>query len=114
MLPPGTYVTKVYSELFDKMRIWPLQAQPWFCLKVYVRLVQVKHLHKGRETWVISVPWRLYPGLCTAMHIKFNHPSKLLLTESHVPLLLLSGSWRRSPIGPRKLLSLSINEDKDT
>ena len=39
-------------------------------------LVQVKHLHKGREAWVISVPWRLYPGLCTAMHLKFNHPSK--------------------------------------
>ena len=44
-------------------------------------MVLVKQIVKGATNWVISVPYKLFPGLCTALHLKFNHPSKGQLTS---------------------------------
>ena len=44
-------------------------------------LVTIKRLEKGDARWVTSVPYKLYPGLCTAYHLRFNHPSRTQLTK---------------------------------
>ena len=44
-------------------------------------LVVVRAKAGELETWAISVPYQIYPGLAMAMHLRFNHPSKLQLTQ---------------------------------
>ena len=44
-------------------------------------LVVVKQHGGDKSGWVISVPNRLFAGLCQALHLRFNHPSKAQLTQ---------------------------------
>ena len=39
-------------------------------------LITVKHDTNNRTVWATSIPFRLYPGLSQAIHLKFSHPSK--------------------------------------
>ena len=39
-------------------------------------LVLVKQKLKDDTIWVTSIPYQMYPGLCQALHLQFNHPSK--------------------------------------
>ena len=39
-------------------------------------LISVKHETNNKTVWATSIPFRLYPGLSQAIHLKFSHPSK--------------------------------------
>ena len=44
-------------------------------------LVLVRQHGGDRTGWVISVPHRLFGGLCQALHLRFSHPSKAQLSQ---------------------------------
>ena len=43
-------------------------------------LVMVRQHGPDKSGWVISIPHRIFPGLASALHLKFNHPSRHQLT----------------------------------
>ncbi len=43
-------------------------------------LVMVKQHGPDKSGWVISIPHKIFPGLASALHLKFNHPSRHQLT----------------------------------
>ena len=44
-------------------------------------MVLVRQHGQDRSGWVTSIPYKLFPGLCQALHLQFNHPSKSQLTS---------------------------------
>ena len=44
-------------------------------------LVTVKQTNQNKVTWVPSIPYKLFPGLSQAIHLKLNHPSKNQQTQ---------------------------------
>ena len=43
-------------------------------------LVMVRQHGQDKSGWVISIPHKIFPGLASALHLKFNHPSRHQLT----------------------------------
>ena len=44
-------------------------------------LVMVRQHGQDRSGWATSIPYKLFPGLCQALHLQFHHPSKSQLTS---------------------------------
>ena len=44
-------------------------------------LVTVRQHGPSKSAWVTSIPYKLFPGLSQALHLKFSHPSKNQLVQ---------------------------------
>ena len=44
-------------------------------------LIVVRQHGQDKSGWVTSVPYKIFPGLCQAIHLQFNHPSKTQFTN---------------------------------